>query len=104
MGGAMSGNIPTDGSRTGENPLAAIMQAMTNTSGAAHTPFGSGSAQSTGFADMMAGAMANINAMQESLDNTTLASKFVMAGQMPSDQEKRCSVEVAASASLANVL
>merc|ERR1712039_55181 len=100
-GAANAGN-PTSPT---ENPLAAIMQAMSEAHGAGqHGAAGPVAGAPNGFADIMASAMANINAMQENLNSTTLNLKFVMAAQRPTDQEKRCSLEVTAGATLANVL
>merc|ERR1712137_688776 len=88
-----------------ENPLAAIMQAMSEAHGAGqHGAAGPGAGAPNGFADIMASAMANVNAMQEHINSTTLNLKFVMAGQRPTDQDKRCSLEVTAGTSLVDVL
>merc|ERR1712217_769796 len=84
--------------------MATIMQAMNNANGNDHNGVGGGATMPNGFADMTAGAMANMNAMQENLDNTTMTLKFVMSAQRPMDQDKRCSIEIAASATIANVL
>merc|ERR1719221_1898320 len=104
---AINANVATPGnpSSPGENPFAAIMQAMTEAHGTGQqTAVGQGAAVPNGFADIMASAMANVNAMQENLNSTTLTLKFVMAAQRPTDQEKRCSLEVTAAATLSNVL
>merc|ERR1712203_383744 len=83
---AMNASVPIDGNPAtpGDNPFAAIMQAMTNANGAGQqSALGAGAAVPNGFADMMAGAMANISAMHDNLNNATFTLKFVMAAQSP---------------------
>merc|ERR550539_723565 len=80
----------------GENPMNALMQAMAAGGNGAANPNLAGG----GFADVMAGALANVNSMQESLNNTIYTIKFVKAGQGVRDQDKRCALDISAGASM----
>merc|ERR1711874_741967 len=55
------------------------------------------------FADAMAGALANMGAMQLDFGNAAYTLKFVKAGESGA-QEKRCSLEVIANSAISEVI
>jgi len=73
------GTVPGGGQTQGANPFAALTE-------------------------QMSAAMAEMNAIQESLAEAEYSLKFVMPAQNSQEQEKRCSMKVAATATVNNVL
>jgi len=73
------GTVPGGGQAQGANPLTALTEQMT-------------------------AAMAEMNAIQESLAEAEYSLKFVMPAQNSQEQEKRCTMKVAATATVNNVL
>jgi len=87
----------TSAGNAGANPMEALMQAMA-AGGTPHDPLSMGGAG--GFADVLA----NLQGLQEIVDNTAFTLKFVMPSQGARETEKRCTLEVLANSAVSEVL
>jgi len=96
------GTLPGGGQPHGANPLN-LLNAL-----AGDTVPGGGQAPSANpfavLTEQMSSAMAEMNAIQESLAEAEYSLKFVMPAQNSREREKRCSMKVAATAMVNDVL
>jgi len=92
------GTVPSGGQPQGANPMD-LLGALTGGGGQAPgaNPFAA-------LTEQMSSAMAEMNAIQESLAETDYSLKFVMPAQSSREKEKRCSMKVAATAMVNDVL